>query len=122
VSEEPGQELEPFKVTTGPLEVSRPLAHLDGDGAAMTPDFVMVGVPQLGGGVMLFASRTLTQAALRREVRGFDIVPITARENGPVARVPRERRTITAEMTSFQVIYGDSYPEALRSLLEMWSR
>jgi hypothetical protein len=121
---EPGKELvvsgTGLEVTRGPS--GTPAAGLNQDpGLYDVPDFVMVGIPR-GDRVVLFASRTLTRAELRREVVGFDSIPVTANPAGPVARVPREKRTVIAEMASFTVINAETYPDALRSLAEAWNR
>lgn len=130
--EEPGTELmvssaaleelenEPFRVTTGPLEV--PDGQRAGADPGDAPDWVMVGLPNGAGGVTLFASRTLTRAAFRRQVTGFSRIPVTDKPNGPVARVLSETRTVVAEMKDFTVIHAESYPAALRTLMEMWDR
>jgi hypothetical protein len=86
------------------------------------PDWVMVGLSNNDGGVRLFASRTLTQAGLQRRVDGFTRVPVTGNPNGPVARVPNEIATVVAVMKDFTSINAASYPDALRSLMELWSR
>lgn len=112
-------EAEQYLVKTGPLEVSR---GPGGDGWGEAVDWVMVGMPSPGGGVRLFASKTLTRAGLQRRVEGYALVPITARPDGPVARVPVETRTVIAVMKDFTLINAETYPEALRSLMEMWDR
>lgn len=112
-------EEEAFRVTTGPLEVTRPVAHLEGEPA---PDWVIVGTPTSDGGVRLFASLTLTRAELKREMDGFDLIPIFPNPNSRPARVPRVKITITAEMRDFTQILADDYPSAMRSLMEQWSR
>lgn len=112
-------ENEPFRVATSPLELRRPVAHLEGEPA---PDWVMVGVPVEGGGVRLLASLTLTRAELEQKIDGFDLIPISSNPKSAVARVPRRIVTITAVMRDFTQILAEDYPSALRSLLEMWSR
>jgi hypothetical protein len=87
-------------------------------GSFMKPDFVMVGVQNGAGGVLLFASMSLTDAELRREVQAFDLVPVAGR----VASIPRMDITVTAKMLDFTVIHADSYGEAVQSLQEQWAR
>jgi hypothetical protein len=82
----------------------------------------MVGVSRPGGGVILFASLTLTEAELKRKVEGYKKVPIFPGENSPIARLRDERITVTAEMQDFTQIVADSYPAAMQSLQEQWSR
>lgn len=111
-------ETEPFKVTSSGLQV-RPGVSLSD--SYPRPDFVIVGVRKPGGGVMLFASVTLTQAELKREtdpLDPFDFVPTP----GGLARLPKEDITVSAKMRDFTLIHADSYPEALRSLHEQWAR
>jgi hypothetical protein len=82
----------------------------------------MVGLPDPTGAVRLFASRTLIRAGLQRVSNGWISVPITPNPNGPKARIPDESRIVVAEMRDFTNIRADSYPDALRSLMEQWER
>jgi hypothetical protein len=114
--------VEPYRVTTGPLEVTRGLAGLAPETEGEVPDWVMVGLPNLDGGIRLFASQTLTRAGLKRRVNGFTRVPVTANPNGPVARIPNVELVVVAVMKDFTLINAASYPDALRSLTELWER
>lgn len=125
---EPGTDLavsqapaEPFRVETGPLEVAHGPAPDDTDGDEV-PDFVMVGLPGANGMVRLFASRTLTRAQLQRRVAGIMLIPVTPNPNGPKACVPDVRLAVVAEMKDFTQVVGDTYRDALRSLMELWDR
>jgi hypothetical protein len=109
----------PYRVTTGPLEVTRGSGP---EAEGEVPDWVMVGLPNADGGVRLFASQTLTRAGLQRRVDGFTRVPVTANPNGPVARIPNEALVVVAVMKDFTLINAASYPDALRSLTELWDR
>lgn len=86
------------------------------------PDFVMVGMSRPGGGVILFASLTLTEAELKHEVGKARHVPITPNPDGPFARIPDRRITVRAEMQDFTQIVADTYPAAMQTLQEQWSR
>ena len=84
------------------------------------PDFMIVGLTLPAGDVLLFASTTLTRAELERKLDGFKLIPVA--EDMRLARVPKERIIVTAEMRNFTMIHGEDYPSALRSLMEDWAR
>jgi hypothetical protein len=110
-------ELEPVPQTTdqarrGPV-VAAPV---------MTPEFVMVGVRLATDQVLLFASMTLTDAELRKELKGIKRVPIFPGRNSPVAKLKDERISVVAEMQDYTQIIADSYPAAMQTLQEQWSR
>ncbi len=109
---------DPYKVATGPLEVTRGPAprHDFGDIAYPRPDFVLFGIRDVGGGVLLFASDQMSQAELESRVEKMDLIPV-----GPLlARVPDRRTTLRVELRSFTVIRAETYIDALRSLMETW--
>jgi hypothetical protein len=109
---------EPFRVRTGPLEVSRgpEPKHGFGDIGYPRPDFVLFGIADPFGGVILFASDQMSQAELESKIQGFDLIPV----GRALARVPDRRTTLKVEMRSFTMIRADTYGDALRSLMETW--
>jgi hypothetical protein len=123
MQEVPDSELElredhPFRVTSSGLQVTPSVRT---GGACMKPDFVMVGVQNGAGGVLLFASMTLSSAELRREVDRDDPFDYVDTGHG-VARLPKERISVTAEMRDFTLIHAESYGAAIKTLHEQWSR
>lgn len=111
-------DIEPYKVTTGPLEVGR--GPLPGPGFSTPgyprPDFVLFGIQDPLGGVILFASAQLSQAELKSEAERMDLIPVGAR----LARVPVVKTTLHVEMRSFTMIRAETYMDALRSLGDVW--
>jgi hypothetical protein len=89
-------------------------------GTLLRPEFVIVGIA-VAGGVLLFGSTTLDDAQLRRRIVGIDRVPLR-HGGGPIARIPKEKITLTVGMRDFIQVYGETYPEALRTLLGEWDR
>jgi hypothetical protein len=112
-------EAEPYRVTTGPLEVRQAVAVPEPDEGSST-DWVMLGEQVDGGGIRLVASLELARVRVQRRVDGFSRIPV--KPGGPVARVPNVTLVITAEMRNFTSINAVDYPSALRSLMEMWAR
>lgn len=91
-----------------------------GPARLLQPEFVIVGIA-VAGGVLVFGSTTLDDAELRRRIEGLDLVPL----GGPgsaIARLPKEKITLTVTMRDFIQVYGDTYPAALRSLLSVWDQ
>lgn len=84
-------------------------------------EFVVVGVRRAGG-VSLFASTEVSNSRFVRETDGWDSVPLTANPKGPAAKIPRVAYLVGLKMTTFDQILGDTYLEALRTLLEEWAR
>lgn len=105
---------EPFRVTTGPLEVTHGPAPANP--AYPRPDFVMWGVREPGRGVLLFVTTDMSQAQLVSEVERLDLIPV----GRALARVPVTKTTLHVEMHSFTMIRANSYPEALMSLRDNW--
>lgn len=77
------------------------------------PQWVICGM-ETPGGVLVFASRTLSEANLRRKMTGW--LP------GPLgAKIPTWSSTLTCEMDDFVQVRGETYAAAMKSLFEMWS-
>lgn len=83
------------------------------------PEFVVVGLRRPGG-VVLFVSNAVTDARFVRQLKGYDKAPLGP--DGLVANVPRIHAIVGVEMTSFEQVLADDYPDALRSLLHEWER
>jgi hypothetical protein len=110
---------EPYRVTTGPLEATRgpePRRHGPGDISYPRPDFVLFGIADTTGGVLLFASDQMSQAELQSRVEKIDLIPVAQ----VLARVPDRRTTLRVELRSFTMIRAETYIDALRSLMETW--
>lgn len=80
------------------------------------PDFVMYGIANPAGGVVLFASADLVQASLKKQAR--DLFPLFPGFSAPAA--PELRTTLFVEMRKFVMIYAPDYGEALRRLMGSW--
>jgi len=109
----------PYQVATGPLEVTRgpePRQHGLGDIAYPRPDFVLFGIADVTGGVLLFASDQMSQAELESRVEKIDLIPVAQ----VLARVPDRRTTLRVELRSFTMIRAETYIDALRSLMTTW--
>lgn len=83
------------------------------------PQWVIAGF-QTPTGVLILASTTLSGADFRRMMNGYDEVPVTPNPRGPVAKVPRWIIALNCTMHDFVQIRGDTYPAAMRTLMEMW--
>jgi hypothetical protein len=93
-----------------------PLTGPAGDGSYPRPDFVLFGIANPAGGVVLFASGDLVQASLER--KAGDLFPVFPGFVAPLA--PEVRTTLFVEMRKFTMIYAATYGEALRRLMESW--
>lgn len=83
------------------------------------PDFVILGAPRPEGGVVVLASKELTQAELTTKLTnedelfgGFD--PI-----GSV--VPDYRTTLSTELRGYSIVMADTYGEAMAKLFAQWT-
>lgn len=102
-----------LKVTTE-LEIGRgPQPPASG---VQRPDFVMFGIPQRDGSVILFASTDFNEAELRSIVRGLKPVKV----GGLTARIEDRSTTLRVDMGSFTMLRGETYIDALRTLMETW--
>ena len=81
----------------------------------VTPDWVMVGVPTDYGTVMVLASTELTGSEFIRETVGMQPVKVPGARR--LAQIPQVRNTLVAEIASYQTVYAQDYPSALRDLL-----
>lgn len=109
--------VEPYRVTTGPLEVTRGPQPGPGSPAYPRPDFVMWGIREPGRGVLLFVTTDMSVAQLTNEIERLDLIPV----GRALARIPVTKTTLHVEMRSFTMIRADSYPEALLSLRDNWT-
>lgn len=79
------------------------------------PDWVMLGVPNPQGGVMIIASLELTQAELRLEAEmnldSFFYI---------VGADTLKHYELSATMRSVVITVGETYADALRTLMENW--
>jgi hypothetical protein len=87
------------------------------DMAVAGPDFVLFGIPDKYGGVILFASKSLSRAVLESRVLGLkeEYIPGLGK-----VRLADRRTAIACEMKDMTMIRGATYAEALRSVLETW--
>ena len=85
-------------------------------GEMMRPDFVLCGV-SFDGGVVLFASETLTRAELETEVDEIEIDPMRWTKDW-ISRPTR--RVLTATMRSYVMVRGATYREAMETLFTAW--
>jgi hypothetical protein len=99
------------------VNLPAPVPEPDFEDALSRPDFVLFGITDPLGGVILFASKELTKAKLESKVVGLEVVPL-----GPIvkARVADRRTTLYAEFKNFTMIRAETYPEAFRSLMSTW--
>lgn len=85
----------------------------------VTPDWVMVGVPQSEyqdrAHVMVLASTQLNGAEFIREVVSMEPVRVPGARR--LAQLPQYRNTLLAEVVTYQTVYADGYPSALRDLM-----
>jgi len=98
------------------MNMPAPLAGPASDGSYPRPDFVLFGVANPAGGVILFASADLVQASVDRKDR--DLFPIFPGFAAPLT--PEIRTTLFVELRKFTMIYADDYGEALRRLMDSW--
>ncbi|MGW6698835.1 hypothetical protein [Nocardia sp. NPDC055049] len=85
------------------------------------PDFVILGAPHPEGGVIVLASKELTQAELRTELNedelfggyGYD------RRIGSVLR--DYRTTLSTELRGYTMVLADTYGQAMANLFEQWT-
>jgi hypothetical protein len=78
---------------------------------------MIVGLTLPAGDVLLFASTSLTQAELRRELDGYLSPPGLTRP-----KIPVEKIEVRAVMRDFTMIHGEDYPSAMQSLMADWAR
>jgi hypothetical protein len=83
---------------------------------ASRPEFVLFGIADAYGGVILFASRKLTRSQLESKVFGVKKTLIGSR----VMYLEDRRTTFSCEFADFTMIRSDTYIDALRSLLTTW--
>ena len=81
------------------------------------PDFIVVGA-QIGDEVFMLASKTLTSAELRKELRGIDRIHY---RDYPFSCPLRYDITITAEVKDYVMVRGKDYAEAWQTLFKTWS-
>lgn len=81
------------------------------------PDFVILGAPRPEGGVVVLASKELTQAELRTELLDSDDLfgdRITTRL--------RDYRTmLSTELRGYNIVMADTYGEAMAKLFAQWT-
>lgn len=77
------------------------------------PQWVMAGF-STPTGVLLIASKTLTEGEFRRRMDGFDPGPLGA-------KIPRWVITLDCKMNDFVQILAETYPAAFQSLFQLWS-
>lgn len=89
------------------------------------PDFVMFGIQEPHGGVILFASTQLTQAELKSEVDGYmssckgcGYPDVHTSCRG--MHIPVRVTTLKVGIAQFTMIRAETYGGALRSLMETW--
>jgi hypothetical protein len=82
------------------------------DSGYPSPDFVLFGMGDGAGGVMLLASSVLSQASLNRSVPGYLI--------GMGMRIPDYAWELTCEMRQVTIIRAGSYADAFRTLMNTW--
>jgi hypothetical protein len=80
------------------------------------PDFVLFGIADSYGGVILFASKALSKAELESRVHGLEKTLIGSR----TMYLEDRRTTFSCEFRDFTMIRADTYIDALRSLLTTW--
>lgn len=80
------------------------------------PDFVILGVPNPDGGVLIVASKELSQAELESTADELDMWEVGRR-----LRMSRTTYTLTAQMRSIHMVIGPDYGSALRTLFEQWT-
>jgi hypothetical protein len=102
-------ELRPFQDR---LPSSTPLDHFS---TQIRPDFVLTGIRH-GNGVMLFASKTLTQAVLEVEADlwGFGF-------GDHFSRPVHYTTTLSLEMNDYVLITAPSYGAAFHALFKTWN-
>lgn len=98
------------------MNIPAPLTGPASDGSYPRPDFVLFGVANPAGGVVLFASSDLVQASVDR--KDGDLFPVFPGFTAPLA--PEIRTTLFVELRKFTMIYADDYGEALRRLMGTW--
>jgi hypothetical protein len=81
--------------------------------SADDPQWVICGM-ETPGGVLVFASQTLSRADLRRRMTGWQ-------PGWGGAKIPTWSNTLTCEMTYFVQVRGETYASAMKTLFEMWS-
>lgn len=84
----------------------------------LTPDWVMIGIPQSDGTVCLMASKELTRAELVAE---RDWEGAIGSLSDYYAYLPEMQYRVTAEMKTFVLIIAADYTAAFRSLFEQWT-
>lgn len=81
------------------------------------PAWVMAGEDNGPAGVTLWASTTLTEAELTREI---DFGDVMSQVDGRIYP-HRQRITLTASMSHLVAIRADDWPDAFRKLFHTWS-
>lgn len=82
------------------------------DSGYPSPDFVLFGMGDGAGGVMLLASSVLSRASLGRSTPGYHI--------GMGMRIPDYAWDLTCEMRQVTIIRAESYADAFRTLMTTW--
>jgi hypothetical protein len=98
------------------MHTPAPLTGPASDGSYPRPTYVMFGIDNPAGGVVLFASGDLVQASLEKQAR--DLFPLIPGFSIPAA--PEVRTTLFVEMREFVMVYAATHGEALRKLMGDW--
>lgn len=82
------------------------------------PDFLLIGVPNPSGGVILIASRSVYAAEVEHTREYEDLM---SGYHGLIARVPGfEEISITALLRDYVLITANTYGEAFSNLFNTW--